>query len=383
MRTAEPRAKDWTNILFLSLSPLVGVIGTALYAWRYGIAWWEPLLFFTLFMGVGIGIGSGYHRHFSHRTYECHPVVEAFLLFFGALALQNSCLQWSRDHRDHHRFVDKDWDPYNINRGGWYAHILWIFYKEPKDATYKNVPDLTKNKLVMLQHRFSGLLGIGVGLGLPLAIGALFGRPIGGLLWGGFLRIVLVHHTTFFVNSLAHLYGTRPYTEENSARDNWLLAFFTHGEGYHNFHHRFPADYRNGIRWFHWDPNKWFIGALGAVGLAHDLQATPPAIIEKARLQVAALHAGLRLSSAKEELGMAVRARLEAARQSLEEAQRLWQEAQERRRLAWDQKKREAKALLASARQAARECEERIRVARAEWQAALEMLTAEPIQQPA
>ena len=101
--------------------------------------------------------------------------------------------------------------------------------------------------------------------------------------------------------------------------------FFTHGEGYHNYHHRFPADYRNGIRWYHWDPNKWFIRALRTVGLTRDLQATPPAIIEKARLQVASLHAGLRLSPAKEELGAAVRARLEAARQSLEEAQRLWQ----------------------------------------------------------
>jgi stearoyl-CoA desaturase (delta-9 desaturase) len=142
------------------------------------------------------------------------------------------------------------------------------------------------NRLVRWQYRFHGWLGIIVGLGLPTAIGALFGRPIGGLLWGGFLRIVVIHHTTFMVNSVAHLWGTRPYTEENSARDNGWLALITNGEGYHNFHHRFPSDFRNGVRWYHWDPTKWLIACMGFVGLARDLRRTPKEAIAMSRQRI-------------------------------------------------------------------------------------------------
>lgn len=377
---APSRPKDWTNILFLCLSPVVGVVGTALYAFRNGVVWWEPVLCLTLFFAIGLSIGAGYHRFYSHRAYECHPVVQAFMLFFGALALQNSVLQWARDHRDHHRYVDRDWDPYNINRGGWWAHIFWIFYKQPKDATYSNVPDLTKNKLVMLQHRFGTYIGIIFGLGFPTLVGAFFGRPLGGLLWGGFLRIVLIHHTTFFVNSLAHMWGARPYTEENSARDNWFLAFFTHGEGYHNFHHKFPSDFRNGIRWYHWDPNKWFINALRSVGLARDLKSTPPPLVERARFLVSLEHAERRLAPAPEELGAMIRARLEEARRSMEAAFALWQEAHARRRAlkASTRRSRSRSALMASFREKVQEYEERLAEARREWRLALEMLATVP-----
>jgi stearoyl-CoA desaturase (delta-9 desaturase) len=123
---------------------------------------------------------------------------------------------------------------------------------------------------------------------IPTLIGAFFGRPLGGLLWGGFLRIVLIHHTTFLVNSVAHLYGTRPYTEGNSGRDNALLAFVTNGEGYHNFHHKFPSDFRNGVRWYQWDPTKWLIVLLGHVGLARHLVKTPDSVIEKTRRRMLA-----------------------------------------------------------------------------------------------
>ena len=277
------RQKNWINILFLSLTPVIGVAGTAAYAIVFGIRWWEPALFAVLFGLVSFSVTAGYHRCFAHRAYVGHPIVQAFSLFFGAMALQNSALKWSSDHRDHHRYVDLEWDPYSIRRGGLWAHILWLFYKEPPERTYDNVPDLRANRLVRWQFRFNGAIGIVAGLGIPTLIGALFGRPLGGLLWGGFLRIVLIHHTTFLVNSVAHLYGTRPYTEANSGRDNALLAFVTNGEGYHNFHHKFPSDFRNGVRWYQWDPTKWLIVLLGHVGLARHLVRTPDSIIEKTR----------------------------------------------------------------------------------------------------
>jgi len=290
------RRKSWFNILFLSLTPVIGVFGTAAYAVAYGVRWWEPTLFFVLFGLVSFSVTAGYHRCFAHKAYVSHPVLQAFYLFFGSMALQNSALKWSSDHRDHHRYVDHDWDPYSIKRGGLWAHVLWLFYEEPGELTYENVPDLKANRLVRWQFHLNNWFGLIAGLGIPTAVGALFGRPLGGLLWGGFLRIAVIHHTTFLVNSVAHLYGKRPYTEENSARDNGLLSFVTNGEGYHNFHHRFPSDFRNGVRWYQWDPTKWLIAVLGFTGLARGLRRTPKAAIAAARLRLKAAKADSRPS---------------------------------------------------------------------------------------
>jgi stearoyl-CoA desaturase (Delta-9 desaturase) len=374
----DTRQKDWTNILFLTLSPIIGVFGTAAYAIQNGVRWWEPLLCLFFFLAVGFAITAGYHRLWSHQTYEAHPVVQCFYLFFGALALQNSVLNWCSDHRNHHRYVDRDWDPYNIKRGGWYAHIVWIFYKARPDKSFDNVPDLKKNRLVMFQHRYGTYVGILAGLGIPTLIGAFFGRPLGGLLWGGFLRIVLIHHTTFFVNSISHLYGTRPYTDENSARDHWLLAIVTNGEGYHNFHHKFPSDFRNGIKWYHWDPGKWLIRALQSAGLARHLTVTPQPIIEKARLSMLVIKIEPRLARVPSEIAQAFRTRMDEARQSLERASALWQEAQlkHRERLAAGRRR---SALLREAWGAKRhEYEQNLLRARQQWREAIEMLSKVP-----
>jgi stearoyl-CoA desaturase (delta-9 desaturase) len=370
--------RDWTNILFLCFSPIAGILGTGLYAARYGVVWWEPVLCFSLVMTIGLSIGAGYHRYFAHRTYECHPVVEAFFLFFGALALQNSVLCWARDHREHHRWVDRDWDPYNIKRGALWAHILWVFYKEPPGKGFESVPDMTRNPRVMWQHRWASFLGIVFGLGFPTLVGALFGRPLGGLLWGGFLRIVLVHHTTFFVNSVAHLWGSRPYSTESSARDNWLLAFFTHGEGYHNFHHKFPSDFRNGIRWYQWDPNKWAIEGLRLAGLARNLRMTPAPLIENAKLEVAAAGTLDRLAKIPAELAEACRMRLEEAHTRAEEALRAWKEEYARYRGLKAAKARgqhPPSEVLKAVKRKTVEYEELFRWTRLEWQIALKSLS--------
>lgn len=345
-----PKKKlHWINIVFLSLTPVVGVAGTAAYAWTQGVRWWEPALFFLLFGLVSFSVTAGYHRCFAHKAFRSHPALEAFFLFFGALALQNSALKWSSDHRNHHRYVDREWDPYSIRRGGLWAHILWLFYAEPATARYDNVPDLKARPLVMWQHRFSHVLGIVVGLGLPTLIGAAFGRPLGGLLWGGFLRIALIHHTTFLVNSVAHLYGRRPYSEESTARDNALLAFITNGEGYHNFHHRFPSDYRNGVLWYQWDPTKWLIAALRRVGLARGLRQTPREAIESTRLRLTQAQADRRLEGMPDSLAETVRDGLGRARKTLDRAivvsRRL-----ERERIRPRRRRRVYRALVSRAR---------------------------------
>lgn len=372
----EPKEKNWLNILFLSLTPILGVFGTAAYAIAYGVRWWEPVLLIVLFSMVSFSVTAGYHRCFSHRSYRAHPALQAYYLFFGALALQNSALKWSSDHRTHHRYVDRDWDPYSIKRGGLFAHMLWLFYKEPPQREYTNVPDLMANRLVLWQFRYAHWIGIIVGLGLPTLIGAAFGRPLGGLLWGGFLRIALIHHTTFLVNSVAHLYGSRPYTEENSARDNALLAFVTNGEGYHNFHHKFPSDFRNGVRWYHWDPTKWLIALLARTGLARELRATPSPVIEKTRLALGIARAQGRLDRAPAEVADRVRIRLDRAHDALERAAGHWHEMAAKRREMLERGRRRSLAW----KRALRDYRSSLFDARREWRRATRILAKVPIE---
>jgi stearoyl-CoA desaturase (delta-9 desaturase) len=374
----QARQKDWVNILFLALTPILGVAGTAAYAIAYGVRWWEPALFFTLFGLVSFSVTAGYHRCFAHKAYSSHPFLQAYYLFFGAMAMQNSALKWSADHRDHHRYVDKDWDPYSIKRGGLSAHVLWLFFKEPSERSYENVPDLQANRLVTWQYRWNNWIGIVAGLGIPTLIGAFFGRPIGGLLWGGFLRIVVIHHTTFLVNSVAHLYGTRPYTEENSARDNGLLAFITNGEGYHNFHHKFPSDFRNGFRWYQWDPTKWFIAALHLGGLARDLKATPKPVIEKSLLRMKLSKAEARLPHVSPAAAESIRPRLQTAHDAMDRAVELWHEADRKRHELVARGRAASEELGQSWKMTLRESRASLQSARREWREAARLLSSLP-----
>jgi stearoyl-CoA desaturase (delta-9 desaturase) len=149
---------------------------------------------------------------------------------------------------------------------------------------FTNAKDLERDPLVMFQHRFYLPLTLAMNIGLPLAFGWLVGDVWGVFILGGLLRLVINHHFTWFINSLAHMWGTQPYTDENTARDNPALAFLTYGEGYHNFHHIFQNDYRNGVKWWHWDPTKWLIAGLSAVGLAHNLKRVPDLWIQRAQI---------------------------------------------------------------------------------------------------
>jgi stearoyl-CoA desaturase (Delta-9 desaturase) len=360
--------KDWINIAFLTLTPVIGVVGTALWTWRVGFEPWMLGLFVGMYLAVGLSICAGYHRFFSHKSYECSPAVQALYAVFGAMAAQNSILAWSSGHRLHHKHVDEDWDPYNIKRGFWWAHIVWIFHQHPPHDYRAVAPDLMQNPIVRWQHRWTKLLLLGGGFALPALVGALCGDVVAGVLWGGFLRIVVVHHTTFFVNSLAHSFGNRIYDPEVSACDNWMVALLTLGEGYHSFHHRFPADYRNGVRWYHWDPAKWFIAALQLVGLAGKLRRTAAPRIEEARMGAALQDLERRLAAAPGDLGAEARRRVHAARQTLEHAIELWRRQAEER----------ARGLSDRWRDTRREARRRLREARREWRAAMRLLLEVP-----
>ncbi len=277
---------DWVNIIFLTSTPVLALILSFIFFKGHGFVWSQIALAIAFYFITGISITAGYHRLLAHRAYKSSSIVKFIYLLFGAAAFQNSALKWAADHRVHHVHVDDEKDPYNINKGFFWAHIGWIFYKEQNAEVDHYPKDLLNDKLVMWQHRNYLAIAVTVGFILPAVIGYFLGSALGGLALAGVLRVVVVHHCTFFINSLCHIVGNRPYTDSNTARDSYIMAFFSYGEGYHNYHHYFPTDYRNGIRWYHFDPTKWLIKTLAVVGLVKDLKKVPEKLILQAQREM-------------------------------------------------------------------------------------------------
>ncbi len=269
-----------TTLIVLTVVPWYGL--------TYGYTWGAFVTAFVLFILTGISITAGYHRLWSHSTYKAHWIARCLFALFGGMALQNSILYWAANHRTHHRHVDdNDKDPYSAKKGFWYSHLGWMIREYPQTLPdYKNVPDLRRDPIVMFQDKYYLLFGIVANILIPMLIGFAIGDVWGCVLIAGFTRIVAVHHVTFFINSWAHMWGSQPYTDENTARDNWLLAIFSFGEGYHNYHHIFQNDYRNGIRWYHFDPSKWLIKSLEKMGLAYDLKKVNSFKIKRQMLEM-------------------------------------------------------------------------------------------------
>ncbi|MCL1098848.1 acyl-CoA desaturase [Shewanella gelidii] len=279
----------WTNALLFALTLSATIILIPYREISHGFELIEWITFVVLAFASGLSITAGYHRLWSHKTYKAHWSARFVFALGGALALQNSALHWSSDHRVHHKHVDdNEKDPYSANMGFWYSHIGWMLreYHAHRYHDYKNVRDLQNDKIVMWQHHHYLTLALLMNIGLPIFLGWLNGDIASMLLMAGLLRLVVVHHCTFFINSLAHIWGSQPYTDKNTARDNGFLALLTYGEGYHNFHHIFENDYRNGIKWWHYDPTKWLINLLAWCRLAHGLRVSPQERIDTAALQM-------------------------------------------------------------------------------------------------
>lgn len=274
---------NWIVAIFLILSPLAALYGVYL-QWTQGFFWQTWLLaFFYLFL-TGLSITVGYHRLYAHKAFTINPILEWPIIFFGAANFQGSILEWASDHRKHHRYIDTDQDPYSIKKGFWFAHIGWLFKLDPSTRDFKNVKDLMQRKGIVLQHRFYNWIATFSSFILPAAIGYLWNDFWGGLLIAGAFRIVCNHHFTFSINSICHTFGKATYSDHMSAKDHWFTALFTYGEGFHNFHHQFPNDYRNGIRFYHYDPSKWLIRFFSMLGLAQNLKRVPDTKILKFRM---------------------------------------------------------------------------------------------------
>lgn len=276
----KPKQFNWVAGIFLISYQILLLCSLPFYFYFSPPSWGMVTASVVLLYLAGLSITAGYHRLYSHKTYKANNLLEALILFFGAMAVQSSALRWSFDHRLHHAYVDTDEDPYSINKGFWYAHFGWMMEK-PLPIDPKVVSDLMKNKLVMFQHKHIKLSMLITNLLAFFLVGFFLNDFLGAFVLAVWTRMFALHHFTWFINSLAHTWGAKPFSREQSAVDNYILCLLTFGEGYHNYHHTFANDYRNGVRWYHFDPSKWLIWGLSKLGWATDLKHMSAYAIKK------------------------------------------------------------------------------------------------------
>jgi stearoyl-CoA desaturase (delta-9 desaturase) len=234
-----------------------------------------------------LGITVGFHRLFTHRAFETNIVVAFVFGVLGSMAAQGRLFNWVALHRRHHQHSDDLNDPHSphhmgeqtwgVLRGMWHAHLGWIFRPKPLDLP-RYVKDLNERPTFrVLNHLF--FVWVGVGLLIPAAIGGLITQSwsgaFWGFVWGGLVRVLLVHHVTWSINSVCHIWGRRPYKSGDESRNNFLFGVLALGEGWHNSHHAFPTSARHGLRWWQPDVSYWVIRALAALGLAWNLKLPP------------------------------------------------------------------------------------------------------------
>ena len=291
----------WSTIAGLLLIHVAGVAGVLWLVMHPSVP--TVLLAVAFYVACGLSVTAGYHRLFAHRTFRAVAPLRWFLLVFGAASFQNSAVAWSADHRAHHADTDGAGDPHAIDGGFWFAHVGWLLRRRQASADVTRVTDLWTVSSIRLQHRCCPFIAVGFGLLLPTAIAAWWGDPWGGLLVAGFLRAAVQLQATFCVNSLAHVIGRPRYDRRSSARDSALVALVTFGEGYHSFHHRFPFDYRNGARWWQYDPSKWLIWLLARFRLAAAPRTVSASTVAKAIASARSARRNLRAGSVLEAAG--------------------------------------------------------------------------------
>jgi stearoyl-CoA desaturase (delta-9 desaturase) len=366
------KAIDWRNTLFLTGTLLITLTAVPAYLWHFGLQPFQVALFLLFFAATGLSVTLGYHRLFTHRSFQAPWPIRLITLLFGAAAFENSVLCWAADHRRHHKFTDHENDPYDISKGLFHAHIGWILFKTAEPVPFDQVKDLQRDVLVRWQHKYYVFIAVLMGFGLPALLGGLFAGPIGAL--GGFLiagiaRTVFVQHMTFLINSLCHTIGRQTYSARCSARDSALLALFTFGEGYHNFHHAFQHDYRNGIKPWHFDPTKWTIWLLHKLGLARDLRRVPQERVLLAEVAEKQRRLAEQLNLESIPLAESIRQRLHATQLRLQEAFQHWEEREAAYALELDRRIEVSREKIRELKRDFIEARNQFRAAFREWKA--------------
>jgi len=239
-----------------------------------GVTWQAVTIGVVLYWLRIFAIGAGYHRYFSHRSYATSRVFQFILAALAQSTAQKSVLWWAAKHRHHHLFSDTEHDVHSPRQAGFlFAHVGWIFARKHDTVDLVKVGDFTKYPELMWLHKYELV---------PAAVLALITFLIGGwpgLVVGFFWSTVAVYHATFCINSLAHVHGSKRYVTGDDSRNNWILAFFTMGEGWHNNHHAYQASVRQGFRWWEIDPTFYILKALSWVGVVWDLKSPPEAVL--------------------------------------------------------------------------------------------------------
>ena len=247
-------------------------------------------MFLICYTLTGFGVTVGFHRHLTHRAFKAKTWVRGTLAILGSAAIEGPVISWVADHRKHHAFADVEGDPHSPHvdhghglkgalRGLFHAHVGWLFIHTERGLKTRYAPDLMKDPIVSFISR-TFVLWVAVGLAVPFflgwAIGGTVAEGLTGLLWGGAVRMLVLHHVTFSINSLCHFFGKRTYKTSDESRNLGWLSFFTFGEAWHNSHHAFPTSARHGLKRWQFDPSAWVIWALEKTGLAWDVVRITP-----------------------------------------------------------------------------------------------------------
>src|SRR5215475_14467807 len=262
------------DIVYPSSIPFVLVHLVCVAAIWTGVTWQAVTICIALYWLRIFAIGAGYHRYFSHRAFSTSRTFQFILALLSQSTAQKSVLWWAAKHRHHHLHSDTERDVHSPrHRGFWYSHVGWIFVRRHAKTDLVKVDDFARYPELMWLHRYELVPAIALGVLCWLI------ADWSGLVVGFFWSTVLVYHATFCINSLAHVHGRRRYVTGDDSRNNWFLAFFTMGEGWHNNHHAYQASVRQGFRWWEYDPTFYILKLLSWCGVVWDLKSPPEAVI--------------------------------------------------------------------------------------------------------
>jgi len=263
-------------LLVFVVGPLLATVYAMANLWNHMIGWRELALFLSLYVLTGIGVTFGYHRLLTHRSFDTGPVVKAVVLILAAMAVQGRAIDWAANHLKHHAYADLEGDPHSPLEGFFHAHIGWFFSAPPADRERYCKRHLADPLIVALDRTF--LLWVVLGLVIPYLLAGWQ-----GLLWGGLVRIAVVNHVTWSVNSVCHTFGDRPFDIKDQSRNNWVVGLLAFGEGWHHNHHAFPAMAYHGMTWRQFDLTGLTIRLMRRVGLVWNVKVPSPELVARRR----------------------------------------------------------------------------------------------------
>jgi stearoyl-CoA desaturase (delta-9 desaturase) len=293
-------ARDRTITAVVTIAPVLALGFVAWQLWEEALHWGDLVVFGLLYLLFGLGVTVGFHRLFTHRSFKTKPWLRFTFAVLGSCAIEGPVISWVADHRKHHAFSDKEGDPHSPHvghegglrgalKGLAHAHVGWLFIHTQRGAKQRYAPDLMADPIVSFVDRTFiawALLGLAASFALGMAIGHTLKAGLTGLLWGGAVRMLVLHHATYSINSLCHFFGSRRFNTDDESRNLSWLAPFTLGEAWHNNHHAFPTSAVHGLRRFELDPSALVIRSLEKLGLAWDVVRISP---ERQAVKAAAL----------------------------------------------------------------------------------------------